>query len=100
MQKNAETTFDIIEITNYLLLLPERKWNILIFHHMKYLSPQHKSAQHDPVEQKYWPKDRNIKYAEECQHKSNAECFGDRIPKQKAEQYLNKSYPTIFVTSF
>lgn len=76
-RKVQETTFELQGTQIIKYLLPERKWNIFIFDHMKYLPPEHQRAQHDPVEEKYWPKHRNIKHAEECQNKSNAECFGD-----------------------
>lgn len=64
-------------------LLPEGKWDVFVFDHMRNLPPHGKSEQYNPVEKQYWPKHGHVKYPEECHHKSNAEGFCDRVPSSK-----------------
>lgn len=66
---------------------------------MHYLFSHGEREQHDPVENKYWPEDRHIKYAEECQHKCNAEGFCDRVPELELGKAANEGAELIGVAS-
>jgi hypothetical protein len=50
---------------------------------MHNLSLHGHDKEHDPIKEKYWPKDRNIKYREEGHDESNAKGFRDGIPEAR-----------------
>jgi len=64
-------------------LFPKGEGNIVVFDHMVYLFPHGECEQHDPVENQNWPKHRNVKHAEECHDKGNAEGFHQGVPSQR-----------------
>lgn len=57
---------------------------------MHYLFPHGHNEEHQPVEKKYWPKDRYIERTEECQYKSDAEGLCDTVPELELRKASNK----------
>lgn len=72
------------------MLLPKGKWEVSIFYHMTNLSLHCNRTQHHPIEEQNRPKDRYIKYGEECCYESNAKCFSNRIPELELGEAANE----------